>query len=166
MACRGVFFALSSSQREQLLALTSDSERLQYIQEDVEAAWDEAHLLQTDKAWDAIHRCLTDGTLTIARSSSPLGKLIVGGTQLYSDTQSYIANLIEHGELSEISAALKTVTKEWMKGRYDQLQNTDYPQEFASEQDWEYTWEWFSGIPEFIARADVEGRTVLFTADQ
>jgi|SRR5579872_3880018 len=126
MACRGVFFALNSSQREQLLALSSDSDRLQYIQEDIEAAWDEAHLLQTDKAWDAIHRCLADGTLSTARSSSPLGKLILGGTQLYSDTQSYIVNLIEHGELSEISTALKTVTKEWMKGRYEQLRNTDY----------------------------------------
>src|SRR5215467_6180721 len=104
MACRGVFFALSSSQREHLLALDSDGERLQYIQEDIEAAWDEAHLLQTDKAWDAIHRCLTDGTLTIARSPTPLGKLILGGRQLYSDTQSYIINLIEDGDLSEISA--------------------------------------------------------------
>src|SRR5215467_2461687 len=104
MACRGVFFALSSSQREHLLALTSDSERIQYIQDDIEAAWDEAHLLQTDKAWDAIHRCLTDGTLTIVRSSSPLGKLILGGTQLCVDTQSYIVNLVEHSELSEISA--------------------------------------------------------------
>jgi len=166
MACRGVFFALSSSQREHLLALSTDSARLQYIQEDIEAAWDEAHLLQTDKAWEAIHRCLTGGTLVVGRSSSPLGKLILGGTQLYSDTQSYIVNLIEHGELSEISVALKTVTKEWMKSRYEQLRNTDYPQEFVSEQDWEYTWDWFSGIPEFIARADVEGCTVIFTVDQ
>ncbi len=166
MACRGVFFALSSTEREHLLAVSSDSDRLQYIQENIEAAWDEAHLFQTDKAWDAIHRCLTEGSLTIARSSSPLGKLILGGTQLYSDTQSYIVNLVEHGELAEISAALKTVTKEWMKSRYEQLRNTDYPQEFVSEQDWEYTWDWFSGIPEFIARADGEGRTVIFTVDQ
>jgi hypothetical protein len=166
VACRGVFFALSSSQREHLLGLSSDSDRLQYIQEDIEAAWDEAHFLQTDKAWDAIHRCLTDETLTTARSTSPLGKLILGGRQLYSDTQSYIVNLIEHGELSEISVALKIVTKEWMKARYEQLRNTDYPQEFVSEQDWEYTWDWFSGIPEFIARADGDGCAVIFTVDQ
>jgi hypothetical protein len=48
MAFWGVFFALRSSQREHLLALNADSERLQYIQEDIEAAWDEGHLLQTD----------------------------------------------------------------------------------------------------------------------
>jgi hypothetical protein len=166
MACRGVFFALSSSQREHLLTLRSDDARLEYIQEDIEAAWDKAHLLETDKAWDAIHRCLTDGTLSIVRSSKPLSKLILGGTQLYSDTQSYIVNLIEHHELSEISTALKAVTKEWMQARYEQLQNTGYPQEFISEQHWQYTWHWFSGIPDFVARADREGRSVIFTVDQ
>ena len=88
MACRGLFLALSSAQRERLLSLRTDSERIEYIQEDIEAAWDAEHLLETDKAWDAIHRCLADGTLTTAHSANPLGKLILGGRHLYSDTQS------------------------------------------------------------------------------
>lgn len=166
MTCRGVFFALSPSQREQLLSLRSDDERLQYIQEGIEEAWDEAHLLEIDKAWDAIHRCLTDGSLSIRSSSSPLGKLILGGRQLFFDTQTYIVNLIEHDELPEISAALGTVTKDWMQAQYERLRNTDYPQEFISEQDWQYTWDWFSGIPDFIARADHERRSVIFTVNQ
>jgi len=115
MACRGVLFALSSSEEERLLALKTDSERIDYIKEEIEEAWDESHLLQTDKAWEAIHRCLTDGTLTVCRSSNPLGKPIIGGIQLHSDIQTYIINLIERGELPEISTALKEVTKEWLK---------------------------------------------------
>ena len=166
MACRGVFFALSSEQKERLLALDSDEKRLDYIQEEIEEAWEEDHLLQTDKAWDAIHRCLTDGTLSVARSSTPLGKLILGGIQLYSDPQSYIVNFTDSSELSEISIALKAVTKEWLKARYEQLRGTDYPQEFISEQDWEYTWDWFSSIPGFVARAAQEGRSLVFTVDQ
>lgn len=166
MACRGVFFALSAAQKEHLLALDSDEKRLDYIQEEIEEAWDEAHSLETDKAWDAIHRCLNDGTLTTARSANPLCKLILGGRHLYSDTQRYIVNLIEHNELSEISASLKGVTKDWLKARYEQLQGTDYPQEFISDQDFEYTWENFAGIPDFIGRADNEGRSVIFTVDQ
>jgi uncharacterized protein DUF1877 len=166
MACRGVFFALSSSDKERLLALKSDNERMDYIKEEIEEAWDEAHLLQTDKAWDAIHRCLTDGTLTVRRSSNPLGKLIAGGIQLHSDTQTYVINLIESSELPELSTALKEVTKEWLKKRYDQLRSTDYPQEFISEEDWEYTWDWFSDIPEFVARTVAEGRSIIFTVDQ
>jgi hypothetical protein len=160
-----VFFALSSSQLEHLLALTSDKERLGYIQDGIEADWDEGHLLQTDKAWDAIHRCLTDGTLTIAPSAAPLGKLVLGGRQLYSDTQSYIVNLIESSELPEISAGLEVVTIDWLKARYEQLRSTDYPQESISEEDWQYTWDWFSGIPDFIGRARHEGRSVIFTVD-
>jgi Domain of unknown function (DUF1877) len=166
MACRGVFFALSSSQKEHLLSLDSDEKRLTYIQEEIEEPWDEAHLLETDKAWDAIHRCLTDGTLAVARSSTPLGKLILGGVQLYSDTQIYIVNLTDSSELPEISIALRRVTKEWLKERYDQLRGTDYSQEFISEQDWEYTWDWFSGIPDFVNRAVQEGRSIIFTVDQ
>ena len=166
MACRGVFFALSSEQKERLLALDGDEKRLDYIQEEIEEAWDEAHLLEIDKAWDAIHRCLTDGSLMVARSSSPLGKLILGGTQLYSDPETYIVNLIESSELPEISTALKGVTKEWLKSRYDQLKRTDYPKECISEQDWEYTWDFFSGIPDFVDRAAHEGRSVVFTVDQ
>jgi Domain of unknown function (DUF1877) len=166
MACRGVFFALNPSQREHLLGLSNDAERLEYIQEDIEAAWDKAHLLETDKAWDAIHRCLTDGTLSISTPSTPLGKLILGGRQLYSDTESYIVNLVEHEELPAISAALERVTNEWMRARYELLRDTDYPQELVSEQGWQYTWDWFSGIPDFIARANQEGRSIIFTVDQ
>lgn len=166
MACRGVFFALTTSQEAHLLELATDEERCEYIQEDIEAAWDEEHLLETDKAWDAIHRCLTDGTLSAAPSADPLGKLILGGKQLHSNTRSYIINLIEHRELAELSAALARVTEEWMKARYDQLSNSDYPRELISGRDWEYTWDWFSGIPEFIGQADREGRSVIFTVDQ
>ncbi len=100
------------------------------------------------------------------QSSNPLGKLILGGLHLHSDTQTYIINLIECGELPGISTALKKVTKEWLKQRYDQLRGTDYPQELISEQDWEYTWDWFSGIPEFVSRALSEGRSIIFTVDQ
>jgi len=166
IACRGVLFALSAAQKEHLLSFDTDEKRLEYVQEEIEEPWDEAHLLQTDKAWDAIHRCLTDGTITVGRCSSPLGKLILGGTQLYSDPQRYIINLTECGELPEISAALKAFTKEFFKARYDQLGSTDYPQEFIPEQDWEYTWDWFSGIPEFVDRAVQEGRSIIFTVDQ
>lgn len=166
MACRGVFFALSSEQREHLLALESDEKRLDYIQEEIEGAWDEEHVLETDKAWDAIHRCLADGTISVGRSSAPLGKLILGGKQLYADQQSYIINFTDKSELLEITDALKAVTKEWLRKRYEQLRGTDYPQELISEQDWEYTWDWFSPIPSFVDRAVQEGRSLIFTVDQ
>jgi hypothetical protein len=122
-------------------------------------------LLQTDEAWDAIHRCLTDGTLVIAPDSDPLGKVILGGRQIYLDTQRYIINLIESDEVPAVANALKGVTMEWMKSRYEGLRDTDYPQEFVGDQDWKYAWDWFSGIPDFFAHAAEENRSVI-TVDQ
>ncbi len=166
MACRGVFFALSSEQRDHLLALTTDAERRAYIQDHIEEQWDDVHLLQMDKAWDAVHRCLTDGTLTIGSSPTPLAKLILDGKQLHSDTSTYIANLVDWHELPEISEALKAVTKDSLKARYERLRATDYLQYQISNEDWEYTWDYFSEIPDFVARTYEEGRSILFTVDQ
>src|SRR5437588_7482753 len=64
MACRGVLFAITNGQAEELRAARGDdSTILSIVQDEIEEAWDEEHLCQTDKAWDAIHRCLADGTL-------------------------------------------------------------------------------------------------------
>jgi Domain of unknown function (DUF1877) len=166
MACRGVFFAVTSAQKDHLMVLESDDKRLRYIQEEIEGAWDEQHLMETDKAWDAMHRCLTDGTLAVSRSSQPLGKLILGGTQLYSDSQSYVINLVESSELPQVSTALNAITKDWFKKQYERLKTTDYPGECISDEDLEYTWGWFSGVPDFVNRAVQEGRSIIFTVDQ
>ncbi len=62
MACRGVHFALSSEEQLKMAELTkSQGNVVEYIQEEIEDRWDREWLCATDKAWDAIHRCLTDG---------------------------------------------------------------------------------------------------------
>ena len=63
VACRGVYFALTQDEEQRLLQCGDDDSVLSLIQEDIEARWDADHLLELDKAWDAIHRCLTDGEL-------------------------------------------------------------------------------------------------------
>jgi hypothetical protein len=90
VACRGVFFALTPAQTEHLLSLSGDERRVEYIQNEIEQTWDEAR----------------GGNLTVGRSSSPLGTLILGGIPLYSDQQRYISNLAESSELPEVSAEL------------------------------------------------------------
>jgi hypothetical protein len=84
MACRGVHFALSAGEQQRLLAAAGDDDAvLSVILEDIEQRWDNDWLQETDKAWDAIHRCLTDGTLSF-ESISPFHKCILGGRQLYN----------------------------------------------------------------------------------
>jgi len=59
VACRGVHFAITESDAARLLGAPDDTRVLEIIQDEIEEQWDEEWLYQTDKAWDAIHRCLT-----------------------------------------------------------------------------------------------------------
>ncbi len=64
MSCLGVHFALTEDQvKEQLAGIESDSDRLAFLQEEIEErVFDELPELagESDKAWDAIHRCMTE----------------------------------------------------------------------------------------------------------
>src|SRR6201999_2959997 len=81
MPCRGVVFALAASQRAALTAIRDDEE-VQALVADLESAWDWDWLCEADKAWDAMHRCLSDGTLTLGRQSGdPLELAVLGGGQ-------------------------------------------------------------------------------------
>jgi hypothetical protein len=81
MARRGVHFALTEEQLSRLLGVASDEELISFV-EDVEEIWDKESLAESDKAWDAIHRCLTDGSLLYESGEYPLNHVICGGRQL------------------------------------------------------------------------------------
>jgi hypothetical protein len=59
--------------------------------------------------------------------------------------------------------ALKQMDKDDMRRRYDAMVGYEGEQ---GDEDFEYTWETFTGLVEFLARATAEGRAVLFTVDQ
>ncbi len=61
MACRGVHFAITSDQVDQFLA--ADDEKVIELIGEIEGTWDADNLAESDKSWDAMHRCLTDGNL-------------------------------------------------------------------------------------------------------
>lgn len=47
----------------------------------------------TDKAWDAIHRCLSDGTLGCGRRLSPLDMTVLGGGHHHDGDDYIVAHL-------------------------------------------------------------------------
>jgi hypothetical protein len=64
MACLGVHFALTNKEVQTLKSFTDDSARLEHLQEEIEETYMEDHpdlCAQSDKAWDAMHRLLSDG---------------------------------------------------------------------------------------------------------
>ena len=87
MSSRGVHFAITRRLMNQLLkaAFESDSkpkERDEAVLElvnDIEEQWDKDGLFETDKAWDGIHRCLTEdntpkGRLNPSKGEYPLNR--------------------------------------------------------------------------------------------
>jgi Domain of unknown function (DUF1877) len=160
MACRGVFFALTSTQEEALVATRDDDEVRAFV-EDVESAWDEPWLCETDKAWDAMHRCLSDGTLGSGCRASALDMTVLGGGHHHEGDEYVVAHL-RASEVVEVAAALETVTEEWMRQRYDRIDPSDY-QGLLGDEDFAYTWYWFVQVQEFYRRAATAQRAVIFT---
>ena len=81
MAGRGVYFALSEAQAEQLSQAEGD-DQVREIVDQIEEEWDRDWLFETDKAWDALHRTLTDGHLHYENGSYPLNLVVIGGMHL------------------------------------------------------------------------------------
>jgi hypothetical protein len=163
VGCRGVLFAIDQEELQALRQATSDSE-VQAVVAAIEKRWDERFLAETDKAWDAIHRSLTDGTLAWGNGSFPLNRCILGGEDLYQG-EDYIVTLTEGHEVPAVAAALQQVTEADMRQAYDRLDPADYGPEW-SEEDFEYTWSWFQQVRDLWSRAATAGRAVIFTVDQ
>jgi hypothetical protein len=161
MGCRGVHFAITSEQADQLLA-ADDDEELVGLVEAIEEEWDAAY--ETDKAWDALHRCLSNGTLNVLEGEPPLNRAFFGGKVLNEDDE-YFVVLVTPAEVREVAAALGKVSESWLRSRYFDLSFPDYQGE-KSEEDWGYTWSHFQGLPEFFAQAAKNERHVIFTVDQ
>ena len=105
MACRGVFFAVTSNESVALQKAAGDDERLMELVESIEEDWDEPHLAECDKAWDAMHRALTDGTLEYGNSLDPLSLCVIGPRQLH-EGEDYIVSLVNPEEVKKVAKAL------------------------------------------------------------
>ena len=161
MGCRGVHFALTTDEATRL-STALDDENLMAAIEAIEERWDRDWLQETDKAWDAIHRCLTDGTLCYG--PTPLHKCILGVDNLYEGDE-YIVNLLGPGEVKKVSAAIRYIDEAFLRRSYFAIDPDDYEQPL-SEEDFGYTWDNFRDLREFFEKAARHDRAVVFTVDQ
>lgn len=169
MSCLGVHFALSNEDVALLKGLESEEARLEHLQEVLEEEYmsddgPDAMYAENDKAWDAMHRVLADGRLTWDGGSYPLNHTVLAGELLYTGSD-YIMSLKSPEQVKDIAAALKTVDLETFSVRYREIDAEDYGFPLTDE-DLEYTWEWFQGVRDLYGRAAAANRAVLFTADQ
>ncbi|MFM2313602.1 MAG: hypothetical protein RLZZ04_2878 [Cyanobacteriota bacterium] len=161
MANRGVHFALTNSQTQAVLTAKNDVELMSAI-EIIEEEWDDEYLAESDKAWDAIHRCLTDGSLLYENGEYPLNHCICGGQQLYSG-EDYTICYASAAQVKDVAVALNQITESWMREQYFSIPLHEYGE--LSEDDFQYTWEWFQAVRQLYRKASVKDRVVIFTVD-
>jgi hypothetical protein len=163
VSCLGVHIALTAEQEQDVWTHFYDETILDLV-EALRADDDEEHRQRTDKAWDPIHRCLSDGTLVWDAGRWPLRGAILGSESLYFSGD-FVVMLLERGEVVEVAGALDAVTQEWFRERFLALPGHGY-QGATDEDAFDYTWYWFERMRAFFRKTADEGRAMLFTADQ
>lgn len=163
MGCRGVLFAIDDATTTALLAATSDDEVMEIV-DSIEEEWDKQFLVETDKAWDALHRALSDGSLNPEAGEFPLNRAILGGKHLHKGDD-YIVALVTKDEVPAVATALAAVDAIAMRERYERIVPRDYAAEYGDD-DCEYTVENLRAVEELYDRAAKAGRAVIFTVDQ
>ena len=160
----GMHFAISYDQAMKLLKCKSDEDLVALVEEEIEAAATEENSFETDKAWDALHRSLSNGTLDVRQGERPLNMAFFGG-KILNRGADYFVILLTPTEVKQVAQALGEVTEAGLKKRYLDQKFPDYQGE-KSEEDWEYSWSSFEGLPEFFAQAGARKDHVIFTVAQ
>lgn len=167
MACLGVHFALSGDDVALLLSKKNNEERLALIQEDIEGRYFEEpgrYVAQSDKAWDAMHRALSDGLLSYDAGQYPFNHVVLGGQLLYSEDDCIIS-LKTLEQVRDVALVIARRTQEQIREQHDPINPQEYGFDLTDE-DFRYTWQYFQEVCTLFQTAAAEGRHVLFTPDQ
>ncbi len=167
MSCRGVLFALEKEEIDTLLGFEDEQERIDHVSEVIEERELGGHspwAAETDKAWDAMHRCFNGGTLKLGKGEYPFDHIIFEGEQLVTSGEYYIS-LKTPEQVRDIAARIGEITQNELTRRYRLIKPRDYGMPL-SEEDRLYTWEYFKEIAAFYQRAAKAWRWVIFTVDQ
>lgn len=170
MACLGLHLAIAEEDRDRLLAVDGNEARAEFVREVLEENWEQNFGTETEKAWDAIHRCLTgqpasQEMLDSTAGSYPLNRVIMGGKNLTSDDyMDYIIRLVDKSEVPDVARAIEPITEKWMRDAYHKHCKGAWPE--YGDDDCEYTWVMFEPLKQFFLRAAELERHVLFSADQ
>jgi hypothetical protein len=159
----GVHFAITAEQGRLLLAADDegDHDAVGELLEEIEELWDDDALkVDTDKAWDAIHRCLTDGTLDPDGGGYPLSYAMLAGRHLHDQ---YYVVYVSAAQARDVAGALRGIDRTWLRRRFDTIDDPDY-RGARDDADFEYTWDNFVDLRAFYNRAATAERAVLFTA--
>ncbi|MGX1777136.1 YfbM family protein [Nocardia brasiliensis] len=164
MGSLGVHFRLTPDQADALVC-ADDPDTVRTLIESIEEELaDEADHVGSDKAWDAIHRCLSDGTLDPAGGTYPLSYAVLGGTRLDAGDDYFVSYLTTE-QVDDVARAMAPLNEQSFRERFFALDSADYAGPRDAD-DFAYTWSNLLDIRAFFARAARLGGHVIFTVDQ
>ena len=159
MAGRGVLFAIDDEELGRLGEADSDEHVLRLVAE-IEERWE--HACELDKAWDGIHRTLTDGKLALDNGTPPLSQAVLGGTILV-DSEDQIVSVKGPDQVVAIARALASWDASRFRAAYHHIDRNEYGE--LDEEDLTYCLAWFERLGPFYAEAARAERAVVFSVD-
>lgn len=161
---RGVLFAIDDEELAKLGEASTDAE-VRALVSAIEERWE--HACELDKAWDAIHRALTDGKLALPRPDAsprpgPLARAVLGGTLLL-DAPDAIVSAKAPDEVQAIARALSVWDRARFRSAYYRIDREDYGD--LDEEDFEHCLAWFERMVAFYGEAARAERGVVFSTD-
>jgi hypothetical protein len=165
MAGREYLLALDGPCIALLLAAEGDDRRVIEVIKELDAAGapDECG---ADKAWDGIHRCLTEGRPGSEDGACPPNAVVLGGLPLHRG-EGYVVSYNTPAEVREreVAAALAVLDLAPFLARYRALDQEEYgaPTDQAGL---ECLNSYLGKITTFYQRAAQTGRASVFVADQ
>jgi hypothetical protein len=167
MPRRGTFYAVTPAEAERLLGLVGDDQAVAREGLDLYSIErQKSHCIAAvDKAWDVIHRCLTDGTLRgMGHGTTPLAWAVLGGKSLYGGSD-FIVCYVMPQQVAQVAPALDEIVGAWFAQRYWQLENNGYRGPINNEE-LEYAWDYFTNMRNLYTRAAANSYAVIFVTDQ
>lgn len=163
MGCLGGFRAITKEELDKLRSVPRADRVPDYLDE-----MDQEDSCDLDKAWDAIHRALTNGKLEYGGKNPPGCWVILGGEVLRGDREGeedYIVTCKNPHQAKRIYQFLQELTEEAFCKLYFAIDPEEYGFEL-SEEDFEYTWYYLSDSIPFWKNAAEKQLWVLFDVDQ
>lgn len=167
MSCLGVHFALTVEEVSLLRGQPDGEIRVNFVKEvfeDVYLVEESPYAAESAKAWDAMDRAMT---MKLDDSLDPDGLLrylVVDGESLNSD-EDYILSLKTPDQVVLLATIIENIDISAFRNRYFMIDPAEYG-EPLSEEDFQYTWEWFQCVRDLFRTAADSKRYVLFTVDQ
>jgi hypothetical protein len=163
VACRGYFLALDERSTARLLAC-EDDHALREVIEEFDMNADMSDECVADKAWDGIHRCLTEGGLGSDDGSFPLNAVVLGGRHLYRG-DGYIVCHNTAGEVRQIAAALDDVDLAAFTAVFWSLDAGEYGA-YIDQDGLTYLLDYLKDVTAFYQRAAASGWSTVFIVDR